>query len=182
MKHPHLEVITHPLPANSLLIYQWLDTSLGQVLVCCSPLGICWMAYVDVPSEGLEELMRAFPGHTYQQKDSPYFSAIASWLMDPSSEIPALPIHLIGTDFQLKVWQALVKINWGQTKDYQTVAQSLGRPDSARAVGTAIGKNPIAVLVPCHRVLRTDGSLGGYRWGIDRKTAWLKREGAPYLF
>jgi AraC family transcriptional regulator of adaptative response/methylated-DNA-[protein]-cysteine methyltransferase len=182
MKHPNIEVITHPLPTNSSLIYQWLDTSLGQVLVGCSPLGVCWMAYVDVPSEGLEEFMGAFPGHTYQQKDSPYFSAIASWLMDPSSEIPVLPIHLMGTNFQQKVWLALVKINWGQTTDYQTVAQSLGSPDSARAVGTAIGKNPVAVLVPCHRVLRTDGSLGGYRWGIDRKIAWLKREGAPYLF
>ena len=182
MKHPNIEVITNPLPTNSSLIYQWLDTSLGQVLVGCSPLGVCWMAYVDVPSEGLEEFMGAFPGHTYQQKDSPYFSAIASWLMDPSSEIPVLPIHLMGTNFQQKVWLALVKINWGQTTDYQTVAQSLGSPDSARAVGTAIGKNPVAVLVPCHRVLRTDGSLGGYRWGIDRKIAWLKREGAPYLF
>ena len=103
MKHPNIEVITHPLPTNSSLIYQWLDTSLGQVLVGCSPLGVCWMAYVDVPSEGLEEFMGAFPGHTYQQKDSPYFSVIASWLMDPSSETPVLPIQLMGTNSQQKV-------------------------------------------------------------------------------
>lgn len=86
-------------------------------------------------------------------------------------------IHLAGTKFQLEVWNALTTIPSGQTRTYKDIAKQIGRPKSVRAVANAIGVNPIAVLVPCHRVIRADGSIGGYRWGTDIKKKLLTREG-----
>lgn len=86
-------------------------------------------------------------------------------------------IHLVGTNFQLDVWNALTTIPSGQTRTYKDIAKQIGRPKSVRAVANAIGHNPIAVLVPCHRVIRADGNIGGYRWGTDIKKKLLAREG-----
>lgn len=86
-------------------------------------------------------------------------------------------IHLVGTPFQLDVWNALITIPEGETRTYKEIAKQIGKPKSVRAVANAIGANPIAVLVPCHRVVRSDGSIGGYRWGIELKMKLLEREG-----
>ncbi len=95
-----------------------------------------------------------------------------------SGEPVALPLAPRGTPFQRRVWAALAAIPPGQTRSYGEIARSLGLPTAARAVGTACGANPIAVLVPCHRAVRADGGLGGYRWGLARKQRLLAREGA----
>lgn len=92
-----------------------------------------------------------------------------------SNEIPELV--LTGTEFQKSVWKALLEIPVGKTVTYTQIATAIGRPKAVRAVGTAIGANPIAILIPCHRVVRTDGNLGGYRWGIDLKKEILRNEG-----
>lgn len=89
---------------------------------------------------------------------------------------PVLPLIAVGTDFQISVWQALLAIPCGETATYGTIASNLGRPAAARAVGTAIGANPLAVLIPCHRVLPANGNTGGYYWGSQRKQSLLESE------
>ncbi|MFN2430864.1 MAG: methylated-DNA--[protein]-cysteine S-methyltransferase, partial [Cryomorphaceae bacterium] len=96
-------------------------------------------------------------------------------------EIKTLQLHLKGTPFQLKVWEALLQIPIGRLSSYATVAHNIGSPNASRAVGTAIGKNPIAYLIPCHRVIQSGGLLGGYRWGTTRKTAMIGWEAAQVV-
>ena len=86
-------------------------------------------------------------------------------------------LHLYGTDFQIKVWRALLEIPFGNTSTYSDIAKAINNPRALRAVGTAIGRNPVAILVPCHRVLRSDGGIGGYYWGIEKKKILLEWEG-----
>jgi len=98
--------------------------------------------------------------------------------LDAAAPAPALPLDLCGTAFQMRVWRFLQGIPLGETRSYAQLAQALGTPQAARAVGSACGANRVAVLVPCHRVLRGDGGLGGYRWGLERKRALLAAEAA----
>ena len=87
-----------------------------------------------------------------------------------------VPLHLKGTEFQLRVWKELLNIPFGETTTYKDIAAALQTPKAFRAVGSAIGENPVSVLIPCHRVLRTDGALGGYHWGLERKVRLLEWE------
>jgi AraC family transcriptional regulator of adaptative response/methylated-DNA-[protein]-cysteine methyltransferase len=97
------------------------------------------------------------------------------------SELQQIKLHLKGTAFQLKVWETLLKIPFGQLTTYGTIATQLNKPNASRAVGTAVGSNPVAFLIPCHRVIQATGSLGGYMWGETRKTAIIGWEGARRL-
>ena len=90
--------------------------------------------------------------------------------------MPSLSLHVKGTNFQLKVWRALLEIPPGDVTTYGAIASKLGDPKASRAVGTAVGSNPVSYLIPCHRVIRASGELGGYAWGVDRKKAMLRRE------
>ena len=94
------------------------------------------------------------------------------------SKLPEIKLHLKGTDFQLKVWEALLKIPMGQLSTYGKVATAIQKPTASRAIGTAIGSNPVAFLIPCHRVIQSTGNIGGYMWGNTRKTAIIGWEGA----
>ena len=94
------------------------------------------------------------------------------------SKLNQIKLHLKGTDFQLKVWETVLKIPMGQLSTYGNIAQKLERPSASRAVGTAIGSNPVAFLIPCHRVIQSTGNLGGYMWGNNRKTSIIGWEGA----
>lgn len=119
------------------------------------------------------------------------FGKVTSFINEPEEEIvqkvllalneniidPSLPIELSGSDFQIKVWESLRKIPSGTVTTYKKIAQDIGHPNAFRAVGTACGTNPIAMIVPCHRVISSNGSLGGYHWGLDLKNKLLIREG-----
>jgi AraC family transcriptional regulator, regulatory protein of adaptative response / methylated-DNA-[protein]-cysteine methyltransferase len=110
------------------------------------------------------------------EQDDAHALAMARQIWDGSHE-STLPVHVTGTNFQLKVWQALIDLGARTQTTYSEVAESLGRSSSMRAVGNAVGANTVAWLIPCHNVLRKDGSLGGYHWGADRKHAMLAYEG-----
>jgi AraC family transcriptional regulator of adaptative response/methylated-DNA-[protein]-cysteine methyltransferase len=97
--------------------------------------------------------------------------------VDDSAPCPSLPLDVRGTAFQIKVWRFLMSVKPGRVVSYGEIAAGIGHPDAVRAVGTACGANRLAVLIPCHRALRADGSLGGYRWGLERKRVLLDREG-----
>ncbi len=120
---------------------------------------------------GNARLERAEPGSEFAH----WISRAVSSLDEPGRS-PELPLDIIGTAFQARVWEALRRIPAGETCSYADVAAQIGRPAAARAVARACGDNPLAVVVPCHRVVGRDGSLRGYRWGIERKRALLARE------
>jgi AraC family transcriptional regulator of adaptative response/methylated-DNA-[protein]-cysteine methyltransferase len=156
------------------------DTVLGQALVAATERGICAVALGDDPAALERELRDEFPNATLQRVDSgregflaPRLRAVADAL---ASKAGTVPVELVGTAFQLRVWQALMRIPAGETRSYAELAASLDAPKAARAVASACASNRVAVLVPCHRVIRSDGSLGGYRWGLPRKQALLQSE------
>jgi AraC family transcriptional regulator of adaptative response/methylated-DNA-[protein]-cysteine methyltransferase len=158
--------------------YATLATPLGWALVAASRRGICMTALGD-DRESLGAALRTrFPAAEISGEDaglSDWATQILRCITAPG-EIPDLPLDIRGTAFQARVWRALQKIPLGQTATYGEIAQALGRPKAVRAVAGACAANPLAVLVPCHRVVRKNGDLGGYRWGVERKRALLARE------
>ena len=155
--------------------------TLGHILIAATDLGVCFLALGDDPTVLETDLRRRFPSAEFLDPD-PEFAAIVetavALIEDPRrSTLGNLPLDLRGTAFQRLVWQALRVIPPGETATYSAIADRLGRPGSARAVALACASNPVAVAVPCHRVVRADGNLAGYRWGVDRKAKLLRREG-----
>lgn len=156
------------------------ESSLGTVLVACSGRGISAVLLGDDPDELEVEVQRRFPGAIHALGDATLRSHAAGVVA--AIERPArpmkLPLDLRGTPFQRDVWNALCAIPAGTTTTYAEIAERVGRPAAVRAAGQACGANHVAVLVPCHRVVGRDGSLSGYRWGVERKQALLERERA----
>lgn len=157
----------------------WVGLSdLGWLLVAATGRGICRIAFGDDPLALRDELARAFPKARLRHDDGrlrQWFDAVREHVLLPDRAIE-LPLDVQGTAFQARVWAALRRIPLGTTTSYSALADSLGTPQAARAVAAACAANPVAVVVPCHRVVAADGSLAGYRWGLERKRALLGRE------
>ena len=154
------------------------DCSLGSVLVAASERGICAIFLGDEPDLLVEELQSCFPkalpfGMSGEVED--LLAKVAGFVDAPSLGFD-LPLDMRGTLFQQRVWRALREIPAGTTLSYAEVAKRIGAPNGAYAVGQACASNTIAVAIPCHRVVRKDGALAGYRWGLTRKRALLERE------
>jgi AraC family transcriptional regulator of adaptative response/methylated-DNA-[protein]-cysteine methyltransferase len=154
------------------------QTSLGSILVAATDRGIAAVTLGDDPDALLAGLQARFPSAKLIGADADFERHVATivGLIEAPGRSVDLPLDIRGTAFQEQVWQALRQIPPGTTATYTEIAARIGRPASVRAVANACGANPIAVLIPCHRVVRTDGSGGGYRWGIDRKAALIQRE------
>jgi AraC family transcriptional regulator of adaptative response/methylated-DNA-[protein]-cysteine methyltransferase len=154
------------------------DSSLGWVLVAATDRGICSVELGDSPQSLLERLRLRFPKAEVCQDDSGFAARVSrvTALIEAPAHGLDLPLDIQGTAFQHQVWNALQGIPPGSTKSYSEIAAQIGKPAAARAVGRACAANRIAVVVPCHRAVRSDGSLGGYRWGIERKQRLLERE------
>jgi AraC family transcriptional regulator, regulatory protein of adaptative response / methylated-DNA-[protein]-cysteine methyltransferase len=158
--------------------YAVADCALGLVLVAGTARGICSVRFGDRQASLEQELHQDFPRASIEKGDDDFdrwVRAILDHIEEPGHSIN-LPLDIQGTAFQQRVWQALREIPPGQTASYSEVATRIGQPTAARAVARACGTNPVAVVVPCHRVVGTRGRLGGYRWGIERKQKLLKRE------
>ena len=151
------------------------DSPLGQMLIAATSRGICRLTFDD--SE--ESLRRLFPNAMISRDDGGLKSLVEGALaaIERPLAAPDLPIDVAGTAFQEAVWRELRKIPPGETRSYADIAAAIGQPKAVRAVGTANGDNHVAVLIPCHRVIRSDGSLGGYAGGLDRKRRLLAAEG-----
>ncbi len=158
--------------------YALADCALGRLLVASTQRGVCAISLGDDDSRLVEGLQREFPQASCTPADEPLQATVAAVLASlQGRELAAgLDIDLRGTAFQLTVWQALRQIPRGQTASYQEVAEAIGRPKAARAVAGACAANRLAVVVPCHRVIRGDGATGGYRWGTERKEQLLRDE------
>ena len=155
-----------------------LETAAGTLLVAATDKGLCAVKLGDDPGALEAELRAEFPNAQLESGDR----ELARWAEAVVAGVEGRavagnpPLDVRGTAFQLLVWEALQRIPPGSTRTYGEIARDIGRPGAARAVGVACGSNRLAVLIPCHRVVRGDGDLGGYRWGVERKRALLERE------
>ena len=158
--------------------YHFAEGPFGRLLVASTPKGVCHLTFADDESGALTELQRRFPQADYQlAEDALQQRALKIFACD-WSQPTQVKLHLKGTEFQLRVWEALLKTPLGALTTYGRLAQQLGSPRASRAVGSAVGSNPIAFLIPCHRVIQSSGTFGQYRWGGVRKTAMIGWEGA----
>ncbi len=168
--------------AGAHITYAIAGTPLGRLLVAATDNGVCRISLAD-DDESLETALRKEFPLAAQAKDTGPLSrwvAIVAGIVcgESSGEITDLPLDVSGTAFQRRVWEALRRIPRGETRTYSQIADEIGQPTATRAVANACAKNPTPVVVPCHRVVRTDGGLGGYALGIDRKKKLLTQEGA----
>jgi AraC family transcriptional regulator of adaptative response/methylated-DNA-[protein]-cysteine methyltransferase len=170
--------------------YTIAPSPLGRMLIAATDKGICAIQFADTEEELQQGLMREFPFATRRRDDE----AMSAWreklehLIDGTNsdsdskrsakfdQHPSLPLDIRATAFQRRVWETLQRIPRGETRSYSAVAKKIGMPKATRAVARACATNPVAVAIPCHRVIREDGDLGGYRWGIDRKEQLLAME------
>lgn len=158
--------------------YSFAESPFGSLIVASTTKGVCYMAFEDDQEKAFDHLIRKFPNAAFARKlDINQQNALFIFQND-WGKLPQIKIHLKGTAFQLKVWESLLKIPMGSLSSYGAIAEKIGFPGASRAVGTAIGSNPIAFLIPCHRVIQSSGTLGGYMWGNTRKTAIIGWEGA----
>ena len=158
---------------NLSINYSFAESPFGNILVATTSKGVCHMAFFDHQNDALHQLKSRFPNAAYHQvvdqiQQNALFIFQHDW-----KELQTVKLHLKGTDFQLKIWEALLRIPMGQLSTYGEVAKYITKPNASRAVGTAIGSNPIAFLIPCHRVIQSSGNTGGYMWGQTRKAALI---------
>ena len=166
---------------NETLGYAYADTAIGTVIVVSDATGICMVDWGDDETALLERARRSFPRADLVEADhdaSSLARGVAAMIEDARTARADLPLSLRGTPFQVEVWEALRTIPAGQTRSYAEVAAQVGRPTAYRAVAQACARNPVPIVVPCHRVVSSDGSLGGFSGGVWRKEELLKREGA----
>lgn len=163
---------------NLYINYSYAESLFGNILVASTPKGICYMAFADEEHTAMSALQQFFPNAHF----NPMFDIIqqqALYIFTKDwQQLPEIKLHLKGTQFQLKVWETLLKIPSGQLCTYGNIAVSIAVPTASRAVGTAIGSNPVAFLIPCHRVIQSSGLLGGYMWGPTRKAVIIGWEAA----
>ena len=166
------------------IIYTIADCPLGRVLVAATERGVCSVALGDEDSELTAALFAEYPNASIDSKDTLISPSLNLWLdsvlehLKGKSPRIELPLDIQATAFQWRVWEELRRIPLGSTKSYQEVANAIGKPKAARAVAGACAGNHLALVIPCHRVIRGDKSLGGYRWGLDRKQQLLEKERA----
>jgi AraC family transcriptional regulator of adaptative response/methylated-DNA-[protein]-cysteine methyltransferase len=176
--HHPAAISENPQGSREQLYFAVGDTSLGAVLVASSPKGVVCIILGDEPSQLAQDLQDRFPAATMVSADPDYQSVIARVvaMIEAPCVCLDLPLDIRGTAFQQRVWHVLRTILAGQTMSYADIARHIDQPTAARAVAGACAANPIAVAIPCHRVVRQDGALSGYRWGIERKRTLLARE------
>lgn len=160
--------------------YTLSDSPLGRMLIAATDKGICAIQFARTDDELVQGLMREFPFAQRRRDEAGMKEWRASLLhqMRNGKSSEALPLDIQATAFQRRVWTALQRIPFGETRSYSEIAKSIGKPTAARAVARACATNPVAVAIPCHRVVRESGEMGGYRWGIERKEALLEMEHA----
>lgn len=162
--------------AGLVLHYGWFDSPFGEALAMGTARGLCGLAFAgEFGRAGTMDDMRArWPGADCLEAPD----RVAPWVHAAFAGRGDTALHMIGAPFQIKVWEALLRIPSGHVSTYSSIAQAIGSPRAVRAVGTAVGRNPVSFLIPCHRALRKSGALGGYHWGLPVKRAMLAWESA----
>ncbi len=164
--------------ADLAINYSYASSPFGNILVASTTKGICYMSFSEDDEKALSDLHSHFPNAAFKQLLDPLQQNALYIFTHDWTKLSQIKLHLKGTPFQLKVWETLLKIPLGQLTSYGSIAGKITRPNASRAVGTAIGNNPVAFLIPCHRVIQSGGATGGYMWGPTRKSAIIGWEAA----
>lgn len=165
---------------GTVIQYGFSNTPFGRALLATTARGVCHLAFVDVGKESaaVRELEQRWPDARLQHDDA-HALVMAKRIWSEDGRQPSLRVNVSGTNFQLKVWQALLDLGGRGSTTYTALADAIGHPAGVRAVGNAVGANQVAWLIPCHNVLRKDGGIGGYHWGEDRKRAMRAWKAVP---
>jgi AraC family transcriptional regulator, regulatory protein of adaptative response / methylated-DNA-[protein]-cysteine methyltransferase len=158
--------------------YSFAETPFGSMIVASTQKGVCYMAFFEDGAEAFDELKKQFPNAKFYQKTDPFQQNALQIFSKDWKNMQEIKLHLKGTPFQIKVWEALLKIPVGELSTYSSIASILNNAKASRAVGSAVGDNPVAYLIPCHRVIRSTGVFGQYHWGPSRKAAMIGWEAA----
>lgn len=163
---------------NMTIYYGTCNSWLGDIFLAATEQGICNLSFMDRPdqTQHLERLSKLWPAATLLQSCPPQVELVRDMFAGNDHLSKPISVHVRGTDFQVKVWRALLKIHSGYLSSYGQLAKYIGNPKAARAVGSAVAANPVALFIPCHRVIRQGGDIGGYRWGLQRKRKLLSWE------
>ncbi len=161
---------------NLSVCYFYSASLFGEMLIASSGKGICFLAFSENREFMLEELKALFPNADYIEQSDNYITSVIH-LFNKNSDTPnPILLHIKASDFQLKVWKTLLKIPKGQLTTYGYIAKQIKNPKAARAVGSAVGTNPVSYLIPCHRVIPAAGGIGNYHWGVERKKMMIEWE------
>ncbi|MBK9043698.1 MAG: methylated-DNA--[protein]-cysteine S-methyltransferase [Saprospiraceae bacterium] len=154
------------------ICYNLYQTVFGSVIIASTDKGICYVHFYENETKAIQSLFEEFPEAKILKKSNPAHINVVDILQGLPTK-NKITLHVKGSPFRLQVWKALLSIPEGQLTTYQNISSKINLPKASRAVGSAIGDNPVAFLIPCHRVIRTDGDPGGYMWGLNRKTAMI---------
>ncbi|MDE3182151.1 MAG: methylated-DNA--[protein]-cysteine S-methyltransferase [Bacteroidota bacterium] len=163
---------------NLIINYHFAESPFGKIIVASTTKGICHLAFADDEPDAFNSLKNRFPNAHFQQVSDPFQENALAIFNHDWKNLHSVKLHLKGTPFQVKVWETLLKIPVGRLTTYGKIAKQIQKPKASRAVGTAIGANPVAFLIPCHRVIQSSGIFGGYHWGSSRKAAIIGWEAA----
>lgn len=158
--------------------HSFAETPFGDIIIASTQKGICHIAFIGDEKHALQNLQQHFPNANLAQKTDMLQQNALRVFTGDWNNLPLIKLHLKASPFQLKVWQTLLHIPAGGVSTYSSVAENIDAPNASRAVGTAVGKNPVAFLIPCHRVIKSTGVIGEYHWGSTRKTAIIGWEAA----
>ena len=164
--------------AGLTINYSFRESPFGNIIIASTNKGVCYIHFQNNESVALRDLKACFPSAVYHQAEDKYQKDALLIFQKNGGQTDPIKLHLRGTRFQIKVWESLLKIPTGALSTYGDIAKKIGNPKAARAVGTAIGANPIAFLIPCHRVIQSNGKFGGYMWGAEKKMAIIGWEAA----
>ncbi|HQB61522.1 MAG TPA: methylated-DNA--[protein]-cysteine S-methyltransferase [Spirochaetota bacterium] len=176
-KEKRIEIILQNNLAADLFLsinYSFAEVFFGKIIICSAKLGVCYLAPVTDEETALNLLKKRFPGSSLTYQTDEFQQSALSYINIGKSA--PIKLHIKGTNFQLSVWRELLNIPFGSLSTYGNVAEKIGRPGSSRSVGAAIGQNPVAYVIPCHRVIKKNGDIGGYRWGLPLKKKLIEYE------
>ena len=158
--------------------YSFAESQFGDIIIASTSKGIAYVAFADDETQALEALVKKFPHAIFRNQLDPLQRNALHIFTQDWNKLHEIRLHLKGTDFQLKVWETLLNIPMGRLSTYGNIANYINHPQASRAVGTAVGQNPVAFLIPCHRVIQSTGIFGNYHWGSTRKAAMIGWEAA----
>lgn len=164
--------------ADLKINYCFAASPFGKIIVASTHKGVCHMHFEEDEQKALNDLQARFPAALFHQIADQFQQDALFIFQQDWRQLDQIKLHLAGTPFQLKVWESLLKIPMGTVSTYGKIAQNIGNAKASRAVGSAIGSNPVAFLIPCHRVIQSSGQVGGYMWGPNKKTAIIGWEAA----
>jgi len=166
---------------KNIVSYSFFSSRFGEIIVASMPQGVCYVGLALSLEKSLQELRNRFSNCILRHHENKQHEHVKKLFAGKWEQGEKLVLYLKGTDFQLKIWKALLQIPTGSLTSYTKVAKQIGCPKAQRAVGTAIGKNPVLYVIPCHRVIAQNWKIGGFYWGIEKKLELLNADDADYL-